>query len=517
MHKVIIVDDEQLILEGITKIVDWAEAETVLVGQARNGLEAFDLIVREQPDIVITDIKMPRMDGLQLAAKVSETYPHIAMIMLSGFNDFEYAQTAMRHGVKHYLLKPCNERKISEALRDVVKELKQTEHKEQFVRSVKEELTKVLPHVKEQVLKEFLTNKTYGNKDWEYYRKLFGLSLDDKRVRLLLFQLESGIEFEHIFAVKNIAEELLSRPVLSTTVGEHVLIVVEDDGELAGLQERIIRIRSTFREYYKIDLTVALSEPGEMTEARKLYKQTLECLKHRFYLGEGSLITGRDISDAHGLDSKEFAFDGEDLILQIKTGHWSDAAQAIDRYFELLGELRLDIQSVKSYVIELYMAVIRLGDASEQKKYMEKLLDLIDLDTLQSIQVLFKSVAEQIAKRQYESRKNKYSAIISKAIDIVEEQLGSPELSLNWVAQRMLYMNPDYLGKLFKRETGEKFSNYVIRRRVARAIEWMRENEDIKIFELAERLGYGEYPQYFSQVFKKYTGSTPTDYIKDCQ
>jgi len=455
------------------------------------------------------------MDGLQLAAKVAETYPQIAIIMLSGFNEFEYAQTAMRHGVKHYLLKPCNEHKITEALREVAAELKRTEHKEQFIRSVKEELTKVLPHVKEQVLKEFLTNKTYGNKDWEYYRKLFDLSLDDKRVRLLLFQLESAFEFEHVFAVKNIAGELLSRSILSTTVGEHVLVVVEDDGKLAGLQERIFKIRSTFREYYKIDLTIALSEPGEMTEARKLYMQTLECLKHRFYLGEGSLITGCDISDAYGLDCKEFAFDAEDLILQIKTGRWSDAAQAIDRYFEQLGELRLDIQNAKSYVIELYMAVIRLGNASEQKIYMEKLIALLDLDTLQAIKAFVKSVAECIAYREYESRKIRYSAIVSKAVGIVEEQLGNPELSLNWVAQRMLYMNPDYLGKLFKRETGEKFSNYVVRRRVAQAIEWMRENEDIKIFELAERLGYGDYPQNFSQVFKKYTGSSPTEYIKD--
>jgi two-component system response regulator YesN len=147
--------------------------------------------------------------------------------------------------------------------------------------------------------------------------------------------------------------------------------------------------------------------------------------------------------------------------------------------------------------------------------YMEKLFFLIGLDKLQAIRDFFKSVAESIAKRQYETRKDKYSAIVSKAIGIVVEQLGNPELSLNWVAQRMLYMNPDYLGKLFKRETGEKFSNYVVRRRVSQAIEWMRADGDIKIFELAERLGYGDYPQNFSQVFKKYTGSSPTDYIRE--
>ncbi|MBW5447645.1 response regulator [Cohnella sp. CFH 77786] len=515
MHKVVIVDDEPLILEGITQLVDWEAEGTVLVGQARNGAEAFDIIVREQPDIVITDIRMPRMDGLQLAAKVADTFPRIAMIMLSGFSDFDYAQTAMRHGVKHYLLKPCNEIKITEALREAAAELKRADLKEQFVRSVREELAKVLPHVKEQVLKEFLTNKTYGNQDWEYYRRLFDLRLDNKRVRLVLFQLEpSEVEFEHVFAVQNIAKELLPKPVLSTTVGEHALIVVEESGDLPSLEERIFQVRRTFRDYYKIDLTIALSDPGEMAEARQLYKQTRECLKHRFYLAEGSLITGRDIADAHGSGGKEFVFDSEDLLLQIKTGRWSDAASAIDRYFEQLGELRLDIQQAKSYVIELYMAMIRLEDSSGHKPYMEKLLELIDLDTLQAIRALFKPLAEKIANRQYERRRKTYSAVVSKAIRIVEEQLGNSELSLNWVAQRMLYLNPDYLGKLFKRETGEKFSNYVLRRRITQAIDWLRDNEDMKIVQLAERLGYGDYPQYFSQVFKKYTGCTPTDYIK---
>lgn len=515
MYKVMLVDDERIILEGISAIVDWSSADTVLIGKARNGIEAYERIVKEPPDIIVSDVKMPGMDGLELAAKVSQKYPAIRFIMLSGFSDFEYAQTAMRYGVKHYLVKPCNENKIVEALREVVSELKQSEHREQFTSSMREGLVKVLPYVKEQFLKEFVTNKTYGSKDWEYYRKLFDLRLEAKQVRLLLFQLEGKFEFEHMFAVKNIAEEILSRPVLSSTVGEHVLIVIDDEEPLDELLERISNIRTTFRSYYKIDLTIALSESGQMAEARKLYKQTLECLNHRFYLGEGSLITQRDIlGSACNKEVKEFNYDGEALILQIKTGRWEDASKEIDGFFGQLGELRLDIQNAKSYVIELFTAMIRLSPPQTFKLYMDKLVGLIRLDTLQSIQMFFKTVAEELTKQQYEHHKNKYSAIVSKVIAIVEEHLGNPELSLNWVAHQMLYMNADYLGKLFKRETGEKFSNYVINVRVNKAIEWMKQHEDLKVFELAERLGFGDNPQYFSQVFKKCTGSTPSEFIK---
>lgn len=113
-----------------------------------------------------------------------------------------------------------------------------------------------------------------------------------------------------------------------------------------------------------------------------------------------------------------------------------------------------------------------------------------------------KEAAEQPAKP---------NAVIRRTIDIIEEQLGNAKLSLNWVAKEKLYMNPDYLGKLFKKETGYKFSHYVMKRRMELAKQLMAK-EDLRIFELAERLGFGNNPQYFSQVFKRWTGCTPSEY-----
>ncbi|NHN29997.1 response regulator transcription factor [Paenibacillus agricola] len=514
MYKVLLVDDERIILDGISKVVDWAAAGTVLAGTARNGIEAFEFVEQSPPDIIISDIKMPGMDGLQLAAKVFESYPHIKLILLSGFSEFEYARSAMSYGVKHYLLKPCNESKIIEALTELVDELNREEKQEQFVLNMRHGLEKVLPHVKEQFLKEFVTNKTYGNRDWEYYRELFDLDLHDRKVRLILFQLEGHFEFEHMFAVKNIAEDLLQKNVLSSTVGEQVLIVVEDPESVSELYACIHQIRETFLRYYKIDLTIALSEADEITRARSLYKQTLECLNHRFYLGEGSLITKRDIVNTEQFELSELTFDEDKLMLHIKAGHWEEASEEIDLFFQKLAGLRSNISMDKSYVIQLFMAIIRLGDAEAINHYKENLVKLMDLETLQSIQPFFKNVAERITLGHYEHNKNKHCAIIDKVLDIINRHIGNTELSLNWVAHQMLYMNSDYLGKLFKKRTGEKFSNYVMKARIAKATEMIDQKADIKIFELAELLGFGDNPQYFSQVFKKYAGCTPSEYIK---
>ncbi|NOU96143.1 response regulator [Paenibacillus sp. LMG 31456] len=515
MYKVLLVDDERIILEGISNVVDWAKAGTELMGTARNGIEAYDKVQLDPPDIIISDIKMPGMDGLQLAAKITDNYPNIKMVLLSGFGDFEYARSAIRYGVKQYLLKPCNENKIVEVLQQLVKEIEQEEQREQFVNNMRYGLEKILPHVKEQFLKEFVTNKTYGKRDWDYYRNLFKLDLENHKVRLILFQLEGYFEFEHMFAVKNIAEDFLKKKMLlSSTVGEQVLIVVEDSEPVSELHDCISLIRETFLRYYKIDLTIALSEADEITRARALYKQTLECLNYRFYLGEGSLITKRDIVGVEQPEPCELVFDEDNLMLQIKTGNWEEASEEIDLFFLKVAGLRSNILTAKSYVIQLFMAMIRLGDVDAIHQYRDKLVTLMDLETLQTIQSFFKEVANQITLRNYEQMKNKHSAIVDKVLDIINEHLGNPELSLNGVAQQILYMNPDYLGKLFKKETGEKFSNYVMKARINKATELIGQKSDIKIFELAEQLGFGDNPQYFSQVFKKYTGCTPSEYIK---
>ncbi len=514
MYKVLLVDDERIILDGISRIVDWESTGTVLAGTARNGIEAYEKVIEDPPHIIISDIKMPGMDGLQLAAKVSAEYPEIKLILLSGFGEFEYAQSAIEYGVKHYLLKPCNENKIMEVLQELVSELNQEQQSEQFVSNMREGLAKVLPHVKEQFLKEFVTNKTYGNRDWEYFSHLFQLDLGDRKVRLILFHLDGPFEFEHLFAVKNIAEELLDNNVLSSTVGDHVLIVVEDTTSAGTLQEQIKLIRETFLRYYKIDLTIALSESGEIIQARSLYKQTIECLNYRFYLGEGSLITETDIVGLDRTESEELSFNEDNLIMQIKTGNREEAVREINLFFQKLSELRSDITTVKSYVIQLFMAMIRLGDSENRHGYMDKVVKLMQLDTLQAIQSFFKETADEITSNHYEQTKNKHSAIVSKVVDIINDHLGNPELSLNWVAHQMLYMNSDYLGKLFKKETGEKFSNYVMRVRISKAIDLIHQKSDIKIFELAEQLGFGDNPQYFSQVFKKYAGCSPSEYMK---
>ncbi|MBS4208340.1 response regulator transcription factor [Bacillus sp. FJAT-50079] len=512
MYKVLLVDDERIILDGISSFIPWEEVGTTLIGTAKNGIEAFNMIENNQPHIVITDIKMPGMNGLELVNKTFHTYPNIRFIMLSGFGEFDYAKQAMKYGVKHYLVKPCNEQMILAAMKEIIADFEQKKQQEKFVMDMKERLDHVLPYAKEQLFKEFVTRDIYGERDLNYYQRIFRLELDNPAIKLILFQIEGNFDFEHMFAIKNISEHILANIILSCTIKDYILIIIKDCHE--ELQTYMNQIRHTFYTYYQLDMTIAVSQSGKLDEAKTLYKEALECLQHRFYIGEGTIITKADISTQTVKTHTDISYDEQTFCLLIKSGRWDDAKNQLTVFFEQLYENRLDIQLTKSYVIQLFNSMIRLCEPDQMNSYLVNLSQFLEMETIQQMEKLFDNIAKEITMQFYEQNKHTHSSIVQKIMQAVEEEIGNPELSLNFIAQEELYMSADYVGKLFKKETGERFSNYVSRVRIEKAMDIIQKGNDVKIFELAEKLGYSD-PQYFSQVFKKLTGFTPSEYRKE--
>lgn len=126
MLRLVIVDDEKIIRETISTIIDWNSLDIEVIGTCKNGIEAYDMILDEYPDIVLTDIKMPGLSGLELIEKIRQTDEDIKFVILSGYGEFDYAKTAMKYGVKHYLLKPCNENQIIDVMKQVAQDCYRT-------------------------------------------------------------------------------------------------------------------------------------------------------------------------------------------------------------------------------------------------------------------------------------------------------------------------------------------------------------------------------------------------------
>ncbi|MBB3111696.1 two-component system response regulator YesN [Paenibacillus phyllosphaerae] len=552
MYNVLLVDDERIILEGIASVVEWNKHGTRLAGKAVNGMEALRHIEAMPPDIVITDIRMPELGGIELIQWAKERYPGMIFIVLSGHEEFSSAQTAMKLGVRHYLLKPCTEDEIEHVLVEAVEELQERQRQESFRAATMEQLARVLPQIKEQFLKECLMNKTYSKRDWDYYGGLLGLDIEGRAVRLLLFEIEGSCEFEHLFALHNIAEELVrdagQHVLLNTTIGDRLVLLVED-GELARWLTLLERVKQVYGQYFRLDLTIAVSHPGSITQLRYLYRETLACLSHRFYLGEGSIITSEDIlHPVEGLPM-ELEVDAEAFAIAVRSGNLERVHTFVRDTIIKLKASKLDVGLVKSCVLELYLVLLRekgsakpawtagshsannagpgcspdaadmtaAGTSARIKPMLgleSYLLREDAFDTLDQTEDYLLQAAAEVAMRNYEANMQTQSKVIDQVIRYVAEHLPEESLTLSKLAHDIFYLNVDYLGKLFRKETGEKFSQYMIRVRMEEAMRLIAAAEYVKILDIAAKVGFRSNPQYFSQVFKKHTGLTPSEYMK---
>ncbi|QTM99154.1 response regulator [Sediminibacillus dalangtanensis] len=514
MYRVLLVDDEINILEGIAALVDWSSCNTSLQVKATNGQMAFELIRENPPDIVITDIKMPGMNGVELIQQVHRQYPEIRFIVLSGYDEFEFAKTAMECNVKHYLLKPSNEKKIEDALNQVVADLDEQNQKRDFLERMRSHLQKVMPKAKEQFLKDYITNKSYSLQDWETYSQMFGLQTTSKLFRLLVLVVDGAHEYEQQFALKEMVTERMGEQQsvpMSTTIGERIVLLLEDM-PVTELSEYLKEMKKTYKSFYQKTFTTAISNAGTINELRMLYNEAINCLTQRFYLADGSIITVQDIGEADDARFKELQYDHEDLLLAVRSGNTEAMRHYLSDFFDDIHHRKLEVGLVKSHCLELYMSIIRQADQQAMDRYFQQIILFQQYNRFGEIKQYISEIAEEITAYHYERTKQTQTNIISRVISYVENNLAEEEMSLSKIAADVLYMNPDYLGKLFKKEKGERFSNFLINRRMEKAKRLIEETEQVKVFEVAEAVGFGNNPRYFGQVFKKHTGMTPTEY-----
>lgn len=514
MYKVLLVDDERIIREGIARVINWEGYGFSFVGAAKNAMEAYEMIVKYEPQIVITDIKMPMISGLELIKKVKQKYEDIIFIVLSGYGEFELASEAMRYGVKYYLLKPCNENEIIAALNSAKKEIAQREKTQNFISKNIKDLNKVLPLVKEQFFRDFVMNRTYTRQELDYYCNLLKIN-NEKYMRMIIFEIHKFDDLEIIYILLNIIEDIFrkDRVYFKTIIKNQILILSEyvDEEQLMDL---IDEAKKVFADYSDVDVTVTYSEEIEKFEdIPMVFEELQEFLKYSFYLGTGSIITKRDIeSYANVKYDKLLVFDYDRVTIAVKSGNTDEVQIEIENFFEQLNKNKYSFSLIKIYCIELYMAVIRGCNSENIGEYIKRTMELQAIDIIDDMYKFITDIAQMIANENQNSMLKRHNAIVDKIIEYVKNNIDDENLSLKWIANNVVYMNEVYLSKLFSEETGEKFSHYLNRVRMEKAMKLLEDPEYDKVYEVAEQVGWGNNPQYFSQVFKKYTGHTPTEY-----
>lgn len=492
MIKVLLVDDEDIEREAMAEIIPWKKLDMELVDMAWNGIEGLEKIRMYIPDIVITDIKMPVMDGIQLIRNTKELYPDILFVVLSGYGEYEYTSRAMELGIRHYILKPCDEEKIVEVLQGVKKELAELENKRKSEQEYRSTFYQMLPRVKEQILGILITQKEVSKADKILLEKF----MEDTRNSFALLGIRSPQELDQLdqFVLTNILTELLGveNIYMSTSTKDEMIYLIPEE-IVENLRPLIIKVHKEYGKYKQTGLRSAISRTGGIEEVSSLYSQ----LQELFFLGDSE---GR-------MEFISFDFLKKDNSVMILD---YDRIREAKDYAEVMFEIYTSFAKMemrgfsKNRIADSFRFFLKIFCEKEE-------CEAKDGDIWELLEIVTEECAAYLKLSLPDTKDgNRMKHILYS----IYQNIKNPDLSLQYLAKEVLFINEDYFGRFFYRYTNEKYSSFLVRVRVNLAKQLLEFNPDIRISELAEQTGYPADGQYFAKVFKKNTGMVPSEYRK---
>ncbi|HOJ99274.1 MAG TPA: response regulator [Termitinemataceae bacterium] len=512
MYSVLIVDDEEIIRQGIAQVIPWEAEGFRLIGVAENGQEALEKVELFHPDIVLTDIKMPVMDGIELIRQVRERGFSVEFIILSGYGEFELAQAALEYGARHYLLKPSSEATIVEALRHVAEQIEKKREDEAFIKESKERLYKFLPLVKEQFIRDLFMGASYTEEEFEYYRTY--LHIDFETASLVLYQIEGILSYEDLFVLLRICKKLSpSQDAIGTIINSHVVMLypLMQEQELIS---HIALVQKQFSMYFSRKISVVYETQVLLCELASLYQELLLGCR---YMGQKNpgLVLHRTQIPFSEIRKSDDLYRSQDLLLALQCGDKAAVSRELESLFAVYRSKKMGLRLVRSHLEQLLLWLEKEGNFEFFRESIDLFLGSVsDTTSLEELENMVRTMFEELVNRNYRSIKNYKNRLVNLLIHYAQAHLSNEHLSLKWLAQKYLHVDPGYLSKLFVKETGQRFKHYLLRMRIEKARRLLDVYSEDRIYEIAREVGMGDNPQYFSQVFKKYTGKSPSEYKK---
>lgn len=532
MIKIFLVEDEVVIRNAIKNSIDWEKEGYEFVGEAGDGELAYPKIMKEKPDILITDIRMPFMDGLELSKIVKKELPEIKILILSGFNDFEYAKEAIRIGVTDYLLKPISSAKLLEALAGVAKEIE----KEQEEKALREQYQKEMRENVEQEKFLFFTKLITGQvgmSDAIVCGKQYGMNLSAQAYTILLFkvamnlkQYESEEEAENVFAqidrVEQNVEQIYS--FWRGAEGWAFLILGEDESDIQQRCERLKEyLEELMKNYPKVEYFGGLGTiVSRLRMLPESYQNANIVFSNRFACESRQIMdvnTWREYQEKGKLDAQNLDIMGKnrEMIEHFLTnGTQEEIDSFLDVYFQenpketLKSEIMRQYITIDSYIAaNAFMEKIGVEESNRQeegKKLEESLQKIVSASGVRNY---MKEIIQRVLEHRDMASGQRYSDIMETAKKYIAEQYMAESISLNTVSAKV-NMSPSYFSAVFSRAVGKTFVEYLTETRMNKAKELLM-CSPMKTSEIGFEVGYKD-PHYFSYIFKKTQGCSPKEY-----
>lgn len=533
--KVFLVEDEMVIRRGIKNSIDWEKEGYIFCGEASDGELAYPMIIKEKPDILITDIRMPFMDGLELCKLVKEELPNIKILILSGYDEFDYAKEAIRLGVTEYLLKPISSGKLLEALNGVSESIRREKEDKDLVRKYMEEMRENTEHEKQKFFEQMIAGNLSMADALETGKK-YEMNLSAGMYNLLLFRFTLGEENrksgellgEAEYAIKKLTERLEYVFEFQRDVEGWAFLLMADNEE--QMSERVKELSKDLEEIMKNYSTITyfggIGQPvARLRELEESFREAERALAARFTMELNRIISVEDIRMAQNvdtLDDIEITSFGEiektRTMLEkfLNNGAEDEIDEFVDVYINELPEENLKSVLMRQYIImDAYIVMMSFcekieGIEGEMQAQSEELKNSMKTSqTLEEIKNYIRMLLKKIIGVRDTISGRRYSDIIEIAKDQIRKTYMSDEISLNTIAAEV-GMSPSYFSSIFSKEMGKTFVEYLTEIRMDRAKELLM-CSSMKTSEIGYEVGYKD-PHYFSYIFKKTQNCTPKEF-----
>ncbi|SEB53602.1 response regulator [Paenibacillus sp. GP183] len=524
----LIVEDEVRLRNALANNIPWDKYGIEVVGQAGSGTEALRLIDRKKPEIILLDLQMPEMDGLTLARQLRQADPFLKIIVLSGHDDFAYAQAALELGVMKYLLKPAGDEDILNTVLEAAERLKSELEQRHNEDELKQKWELHLPYLVNEFFQGWLNGKYVP---WEIEQKSRDLQLDlqnDDQYAVAVVDMDPLSKDETRFSRRDVSllqfslgsivkESLSTSPCwVSTDFAGCTVVVfrlVGDEMPNVALQKinaMTQKLLFSVQSILKLSASAGISgTTGGWEDMNKLYMQAVRALQNRIVLGHDLAIPYREEQGREPVLTLQPNLE-KALEIALETGDEDKASETLTTLWDGGMEKAESVEEMHEHILYFESLFVRMIQkqgwpvrevAGEDYVYFHNLRELTAKE-----QILFwlQRIIRSYLAYANQRRKSTSHGMIKTILTLVENEIDQ-EMTLHAVADR-LYVNSSYLSRLFKQETGKAFSTYVLERKMERAKAILQEGS--RVYDAAAAVGYRDV-SYFTRVFRKYWGVTP--------
>ncbi|MFV0313973.1 MAG: response regulator [Anaerotignum sp.] len=525
-YKILLVDDEEEVRTSIIKKIEWDQTGFRVIGDAENGRDALEKIELLEPDVVLTDIRMPYLDGLDLAEQIRKLRPSIKIIIFSGYDDFEYAKQAISLNITEYILKPVNAKELTEILKRTKESLDEEIERLRGETALKESYLKNLSILRENFLGNLVKGKVKSEEIIlnmkQYQLPLLdgncwvAMKLNMKKVSIE----QSGLQERGLLevSVRHLLEEKLQHwngfVMFQRPSGLCGMVAMKDEEEITKLMTILEDACRESKRILNYPLSIGIGfVVDKLEDIEASYSGAREAVEYSKIAG--NVIYINDVEPVRGsilrLDEKAEAR----LNYALRFGDEESIISCVEDIAQKMNRVGLRHSGVQAYVIGILNAVLSVVQKYELDEtlifgeYADYSGVISGIVSSKELSDWLKAISFSISACLTKERVGSTKALIREAKRYIEENYTNSELSLETISTH-LHMSTTYFSTVFKREVGESYTSYLTGVRLEQATRLLKDTDD-KTYSIAAKVGYDE-PNYFSYVFKKRYGVSPNKF-----